>query len=189
MDIIYILFFSSSLVVTCITVSLKISHKANKNAAGSHKLDTLLRGAAWAHLWVCAQMKHVTIDSCSHSCCSYTPTHTRTQSHSHTDTHTLIYIRTQAAKRGTLWGLKSSCTLHHPGLLLENPQAASQAAAVAAHSELRVYYTEGDDCKPTLCLQTQCKTSSFTSDHSPFNTSLMIFTMTCQKALKRIKRL
>lgn len=71
----FFFFFGSHL---CNSVSLKSSHESHKNAASSHKLDTLLRGAVWAHLCVRAQMKHVTIDSCSHSCCSHTHTHIHT---------------------------------------------------------------------------------------------------------------
>jgi len=111
------------------------------------------------------QMRRVTIDSCSHSC----------------STH-ILYMYTQAAKRMFLWGLWSSCTLHPPRLVLENVRTVSQAAAVTTHSELWVYYTGGDDCKPTLSLQSRKKTSSRTLSYSPFNISLMIFSVTSQKA-------
>lgn len=50
-----LLFFSSSGSHLYKNVTLKSSHNGHKNAAGSRKLDTLLRGAAWAHLLMCAE--------------------------------------------------------------------------------------------------------------------------------------
>lgn len=111
-------------------------------------------------------MSHITIDSCSCSCCA----------------HTCRNTHIQAAKRHSLWRLQSLCTLCHPQLVPGNARTASQVAAVAAHSE-RPLWAWGDDFKPTLWIWPQRNTSLFAPNHT-HNLILIIFPATSQKALK-----
>lgn len=64
------------------SVSPKSSHEGHKNAAGSHKLDTLLRGAIWAHLrmWVCTDRD----EACYYRQLFAQLLHTHTRIHTHT---------------------------------------------------------------------------------------------------------
>lgn len=116
-----------------------------------------------------SQTSHITIDSCSCSCCA----------------HTCRNTHIQAAKRHSLWRLRSLCTLCHPQLVLENARTASQVAAVAAHSE-RPLSAWGDDCKPTLWIWPQ-RNASLLAPNCTHDLIMIIFPATSQKPLKILK--